>query len=352
VEAAQPSTDRFHDTENLRHELVQRRRRLSVATVGDRSAEVQRLLHEVDEALERMDQDRFGSCEVCHGSIEIERLNEDPLTTICLDCLTASERRSLEADLELAVEVQGSLVPRGEVVARGWKGWVHSRPVGTVGGDFAEIVADADEGRVRFVVGDVSGKGVSAALLGAHLQALIRSTDVVPRPLAERVAVVNRLFAAVTPVRFFATLVWGVVDRDGRGELVNAGHLPAVVVGREGCRLLESTGVPVGLFPGARFTSTPFELGPGEQILLFTDGVTESTDGRDREYGVEAVWSLVSARDLDLSLEETVSRYVRDVARHRGGHEQHDDLTVMVLRRDRCPPVGEHTDQRTISSTL
>ncbi len=352
MEAAQLIADTLPQTENLRRELVRRRGRLDTAAVGDQSGEFRRLIREVDEALERMDRNRFGACEVCHDLIEPERLDLDPLTRICLDCLSASERRSLEADLELAVEVQGSLIPRGEVSARGWRGYVHSRPAGTVGGDFAEIADATEDGLVYFVVGDVSGKGVSAALLGAHLQALIRSAVALPQPLVDRVSSVNRLFAAVTPIQAFATLVWGVVDRNGRGELVNAGHLPAVVVGREGCRLLESTGVPVGIFPGARFTSTPFELAPGDQILLFTDGVTESTDGRDREYGVDAVWSLVSARDLDLSLEETVTRYVRDVARHRGGHDPHDDLTVMVLRRDCCRPVGETTDQRAISSTL
>jgi len=352
VEAAQLIPEPISEPEDLRHELAQRRRQLTAVSAGDRSDDVRRLLHEVDRALDRMNGHRFGSCEVCHGLIEAERLAEDPLTKVCLDCLSEVQKRSLEADLELAVEVQGSLVPSGEVKADGWKGYVHSRPLGTVGGDFAEIAETGRDGLLRFVVGDVSGKGVSAALLGAHLQALIRSADAVSQPLAERVAAVNRLFSAVTPARFFATVVWGVVDRDGRGELVNAGHLPVLVVGRDGCRSLESTGLPVGLFAGARYTSTPFELAPGEQIVLVTDGVTESTDGRDREYGVDALWSLVSHRDLDLSLERTVARYLDDVARHRNGHDQEDDLTVMVLRRDCCRLVDAARDQRAISSTL
>jgi len=90
----------------------------------------------------------------------------------------------------------------------------------------------------------------------------------------------------------------------------------------------------VGIFAGARYESTPFTLADGEQLVLVTDGITESTDDRDHEYGVEGLWSLVSAGDLEISPEEAVSRYLDDVERHRDGMAQHDDVTVMVLRRD------------------
>jgi sigma-B regulation protein RsbU (phosphoserine phosphatase) len=313
---------------------------------------MERLLREVDDALHRMDHGRFGSCERCHGAIDTEDLNADPLRRLCLDCMTVSERVALEADLDLAFEIQGTLIPRGELTADGWRAFVHSNPAGPVGGDFVDLVELPDQKLVHFVVGDVSGKGVAAALLGSHLQALIRSSLGGERDLAERVATVNRLFAAATPAQVFATLAWGVVDRFGRGELVNAGHLPVVAIGRGGCRKLESTGVPVGLFPGARYTSTPFELAEGEQLVLFTDGVTEATDDRDREYGLDGLWSLVSTDDLDLSPEGAVSRYLGDVDRHRDGRNQHDDLTVMVLRRDCCRPLAGIAGQRLISSTL
>lgn len=350
--ASIPVTNAGTEAESIRGELLDRKHHLENASRGNRSGEFRRLIGEVDDALHRLDRGCFGSCEICHGPIDAERLAGDPLRKVCLECMSASERISLEADLELAFEFQGSLVPKGELSADGWRAFVHSDPAGAVGGDFADFVEQPDSGVVHFVVGDVSGKGVAAALLGSHLQALIRSSMAAKQRLDERVASVNRLFAAVTPSQVFATMVWGFVDRDGRGELVNAGHLPVFAVGRDGCRMLESTGVPVGLFPGARYSSTPFELAEGEQLVLFTDGVTESADGRDREYGVASLWSLVSARDLDLSPEEAVSRYLSDVARHRGGRGQQDDLTVMVLRRDCCLPVDGNVVQRAISSTL
>lgn len=323
-------------TETLRGELVHRRHLLETAARDESSGEVQRLLHQVDEALHRMDTGSFGACRICHDAIEPEGLRSDPLRSVCLECLSASERKNLEADLELAAEFQGSLIPKGELNARGWQAFVHSDPAGAVGGDFVDLIEAPDQDLVHFVVGDVSGKGVAAALFGSHLLALIKSSMAVPQTLSARVAAVNRIFAEVTPTRVFATLVWGVVDSNGLGELVNAGHLPVMAVGRGGCRKLESSGVPVGLFPGARFQSTPFQLEAGEQLLLVTDGITESTDEGDNEYGVDGLWSLVSTKDLDLSPEDAVSKYLGDVARHRNGVGPQDDVTVMVLRRDCC----------------
>ncbi len=82
---------------------------------------------------------------------------------------------------------------------------------------------------------------------------------------------------------------------------------------------IASSGVPIGIFAGARYESTPFTLADGEQLVLVTDGITESTDGSDNEYGVEGLWSLASAGDLELSPEQAVSRFLEDVERHRGG---------------------------------
>jgi len=328
------------EVESPHTQLIHRRDDLRTATKGGRSDELNRLLGEVDEALHRLEQESFGRCERCHGEIEAEALQSDPLGTICLECLSDSERKTLEADLELAAEFQKGLIPRGELSARGWRAFVHSDPAGAVGGDFADLIETPDRGLVHFVVGDVSGKGVAAALFGSHLLALIASSAGGRRSLPEMVASVNRLFAAASPTRVFATLVWGVVDASGRGELVNAGHLPVMIVGRRGCRQIASSGVPVGIFAGARYESTPFRLDADEQLVLVTDGITESTDDCDNEYGVEGLWSLVSSGDLDLSPEDAVSRYLEDVERHREGVAQHDDVTVMVLRRDSSEQTG------------
>jgi sigma-B regulation protein RsbU (phosphoserine phosphatase) len=116
--------------------------------------------------------------------------------------------------------------------------------------------------------------------------------------------------------------------------------------------VLESNGVPVGLFPGARFSSTSFEVAPGEQLVLYTDGVTESANELDREYGFDALWSLVSHKDLELTPAEAAARYLGDVTRHRHGRVQQDDLTLMVLRRDCRPLEAFAIDQRASSSSL
>lgn len=336
----------------FRDDLLQRRRVLESSSHRDHSGELRRLLVEVDAALHRIETGSFGSCEVCHGAIEHELLGVDPLQRMCLECLSTSERRALESDLELAAEVQHTLVPRGGRSVAGWQAFVHSRAAGAVSGDFADLIEGANGDGLQFVIGDVAGKGVSAALLASHLHALLRSVATLPEPLPRRVDRVNRLFASVTPDRAFATLVWGHVTADGHGELVNAGHPPAMIVGHGGCRQIGSTGIPVGLFAGARYSSSSFDLAPGEQLVLVTDGVTESADAGDREYGVDGLWSLVSPRDLDAELPEVAGRYLADVARHRGDRPQKDDLTLMVLRRDVRTVAPWTRAQRATSSTL
>lgn len=330
----------------LRDDLIHRRHLLESARSAGGGAEIRRLLDEVDEALRRMDQGDLGSCRVCGGAVEAELLGADPLRRVCLECLSSVERRALEIDLALAADFQGALTPRGELRLPGWHAYVHSRAAGTVGGDFVDLVEAPDDGGVRFVVGDVSGKGISAALLASHLQALFRAVVALPGSLTSRVARVNRMFSSVTPTQAFATMVWGQIDGSGRGELVNAGHPPALVVGRRGCRRVESTGVPVGLFASARYESSSFELSPGEQLVVVTDGVTESADGDDREYGVDGLWTMVSQRDLEVGPEQAAARYLDDVVRHRAGGPQHDDLTLLVLRRACCVAAPEPADHR------
>jgi sigma-B regulation protein RsbU (phosphoserine phosphatase) len=335
-----------------RNDLLSRRNRLVRLSDWDRTGEIARLLGEVDDALERIDRGTYRTCDSCGGSIERECLDADPCRRVCLECLSSSERELLEADLALAGELQASMVPRGERSMPGWKAFVQSRAAGTVSGDFAGLVRLPGGEQVSFIVGDVSGKGVSAGLLASHLQALLRSLAGSAGPLPRRLERVNRLFTAVTPTQAYATLIWGVVDGDGRGEVVNAGHPPALIVGRNGSHGVESTGVPVGLFPGVRYSGIPVELEPGERIVLYTDGVTESTDAGDQEYGVDALQTLVSRTDLDRAPDEVANRYLADVARHRSGLRHQDDLTLMVLRRDGRVNPARVAGQRLTSMTL
>src|SRR5438067_3803552 len=144
----------------LRDQLLERRHRLENFVEHDDAEQLRFLLEEVDAALARMDEDTFGMCEVCHGTVEAERLMADPLVSVYLGCLTSSQKRALEEDLELAARIQAELLPCRDLTHDGWQVSYHYEAASVVSGDYCDLVT-ADDGSLYFMLGDVAGKGVA-----------------------------------------------------------------------------------------------------------------------------------------------------------------------------------------------
>ena len=263
--------------------------------------------------------------------METDRLLADPLTTVCLDCLTDPERRALERDLALASRVQLSLLPPRDFAAGEWSGHYAYLPHGAVSGDYVDVLTGTNSGTDAVVmVGDVSGKGVAAALLMSHLHAIFRATA--GAGLAEMVERANRLLCAAAPAASFATLVAARLRPDGMIELCTAGHTPPLVVTADGIRQLPSDGMPLGLFCEAPYSTRELHLEPGEALLLATDGLTESTNGSDVELGSDGVGAALTSASRRSAAD--LVRAANDAARtHRRGAAAHDDLTVLAVRR-------------------
>src|SRR5574340_888423 len=190
----------------IRAILLDRRARLeSARTTVAGSDDLTRLLREVDGALDRMERGTYGLCEECHDPIERDRLLADPLTRVCLDHLDARQRRALEHDLEMAPRIQAGLLPPRHVAAAGWEAHYYYQPAGAVSGDYCDAVP-LDDG-FFFLTADVSGKGLSAALLMTHLHAVYRSLLPLGLPLPELMARANRVFCDSTLATHYATLV-------------------------------------------------------------------------------------------------------------------------------------------------
>jgi sigma-B regulation protein RsbU (phosphoserine phosphatase) len=321
------------DQARAREQLIDRRSRLHSAMSTQGTADLQHLLSHVDAALERLDNGSFGLCETCHDPVEQDRIAADPTVRVCLECLSDEQRAALEHDLELATHIQRALLPARRLRTGGWEFHVHFEPAGPVSGDFFDLVRPwPDREDIFFVVGDVSGKGVSAALLGSHLQAIFRSLAVLDLPVSEAMTRANHLFSQSTMANSYATLVFGRARSSGRIELANAGHVPPMVVRRNGVSELAATGVPLGMFTESRFDEQRIVLEPEDRMLLFTDGLTEAYNEREQEYGFDAV-RIQAADSWGCSAEETVQASVRDLERFRSGTPRHDDLTVVAARR-------------------
>jgi sigma-B regulation protein RsbU (phosphoserine phosphatase) len=316
----------------MREQLLERRHRLEVAAVElDDAAQLRRLLGEVDAALARMEEETYGLCEVCRDPVEAERLIADPLVSVCLGCMTVRQRRALEEDLELAARIQAGLLPCREFKHDGWQVSYHSEAASLISGDYCDFVT-ADDGSLYFMLGDVAGKGVAASLLMSQLHAMFRALVPVGLPLNQLVERASRIFCESTLPTHYATLVCGRADTAGEVEICNAGHLPPLLLRGGEARLIEATGLPVGIFCNEQFTSEKFRTEPGDTLFLFTDGLSESRDHADAEYGTARLKQLL-CQHHSLLPAELIAACLRDLKDFCGGATRHDDLTVMALRR-------------------
>ncbi|OLD63365.1 MAG: hypothetical protein AUI47_09335 [Acidobacteria bacterium 13_1_40CM_2_68_5] len=316
----------------LREQLQERRQKLeSAETVVPGDERVRRLLREVDAALMRMDEESFGLCETCHETIEAERLVGDPLLRYCLDHLSAAQQHALEDDLDLAARVLQGLLPPPTLRFPGYEVARHYEGAGPISGDYCDVL-DARDGSIYFVLGDVSGKGVAASMLMAHLHATFRALVPLNLPLDQLIGRASRLFCESALPSHFATLVCGRAFASGEVELTNAGHVPALIRRGGDIVRIEASGLPIGMFCDERFSVRRLRLSPEDSILLYTDGVSESRDPAGEEYGIDRLARLMS-ESRTLVPERLLAACLRDLTAFRAGAPKADDLALMAVRR-------------------
>lgn len=323
---------------DVRAQLLDRRQRVEAVIAANPAPQFQDLLNEIDLALGRLAAGTYGLCDACGDPIEPAGLMRNPLARLCIDHLTPSQARELEQDLDLAADVQFQLLPPRHLVDHGWEIAYQYEPRGAVSGDYCDVVRPSgDTGDLVFLLGDISGKGVAASMLMAHLHASIRALVGLGLPLHQVVERANRIFCDSTMANHYATLVCGRLSQSGDGEICNAGHCAPLLVRAGQVTRLESTGVPIGIFCVNEYPVGRFRLAPGDSLVLYTDGVTEARNADDEEYGDDRLAALVGARAGDPP-ETLVRACLRDLAAFRGRTPRADDITVMVIRRTEAVP--------------
>jgi sigma-B regulation protein RsbU (phosphoserine phosphatase) len=316
----------------LREQLIDRRQKLETAAGAfHRPAELTQLLEEVDAALHRMDIGTYGLCEVCHDPVESERLLADPLTRFCLGDLTPREQRALEEDLELASQIQIGLLPPPTQKIDGWEVSYHYQPAGAVSGDYCDLIRGEDES-LHFVLGDVSGKGVAASMLMAHLNAMFRTLISINLPLDQMVERASRVFCESTLPTQYATLVCGRATTSGDVEVCNAGHLPPLLIQEGKVTSIAATGLPVGVFCTESFSVNRVHMSKGDTLFLYTDGLSESLDDAGNEYGADRLSQLLCDNPA-LSTDSMISLCRQELHAFADGKSPRDDLTLMAIRR-------------------
>ena len=242
---------------------------------------------------------------------------------------------SLHRDLAIAREVQRASFPQRPPGIPGLSFASFYKPVLCVGGDYYDVLP-LQNGAWGIGIGDVSGKGIGAALVMANLQASIRAQTFQPRSELETLmANVNRLVWASSPRHFFASLFYAKYEVETRElQYVNAGHNAPMVLRwkHNQCEIfyLEASGAPLGLFEGSQFTSKAFQLEKGDVFVAYTDGITESENSCGESWRQERLETLLRARS-DCTPAQIVGHIVEEVLAFAKERSQGDDMTLVVV---------------------
>lgn len=239
------------------------------------------------------------------------------------------EMEKLEHELQLARRIQQQLLPREIPLDAGWNIDAHWQPASTVSGDFYDFLRLQD-GRLAIVMGDVSGKGMGAALVMATTRTVIRATSrdhVAPR---EILTLVNDFLAPDMTPGIFVTCGIAVLD-PGSGDLTlaNAGHCLPIIHTQAEVKELRATGMPLGLIPGSDYDEISTRIDPGDSVTFYSDGLIEARPTGDAFLGVEGVKTLLA----EIAPTQSPIPALLDAITGPGIETDHDDVTIVHISR-------------------
>jgi sigma-B regulation protein RsbU (phosphoserine phosphatase) len=242
------------------------------------------------------------------------------------------EKQRMEQELALGREIQGRLFPATPCGVTGTELAALSLPCYEVGGDYYDFI-ELPDGDLGLAIGDVSGKGVAAALIMSSLQAALRVAAPLEDDLPRLVRRLNSLVYRNTHARKYVTFFFArYTPSTGALRYVNAGHNPAFVAGNGEPIELWATGKPIGIMPDCTYEEGAIDLSPGSTLFLYTDGLNEAENPDDEEFGMDRLRELVvTQRDADIR--DIPNNVLEAVTAFERGTRPTDDKTIVVVRR-------------------
>lgn len=240
---------------------------------------------------------------------------------------------SLQEEMKMAASIQLKLLPECSPDIPGFEIVSVNIPARSVGGDYYDYIT-LSSGKIAFCVGDITGKGMPAAMLMANLQATIRSQASIFEDSARCLYGTNKLLFKSTDPDKFATVFYGILDPlTGTVEFANGGHdAPLLMRSTDGIDSLNATGLLVGIMEETIYEKGSITMEKGDILLIYTDGVTEAMDPELHEYGVQRLKQILSSQQTQ-SADAIRHAIIQDVRQHATGASQSDDITLMVIKR-------------------
>jgi sigma-B regulation protein RsbU (phosphoserine phosphatase) len=238
-----------------------------------------------------------------------------------------------EEELRVAHDIQQNLLPKGAPDFIGFDIYGRSIPAKEVGGDYFDLIKISDD-KLAVCLGDISGKGMPAALLMANLQATLRGQMQFTLSVSECISRSNKLLFQSTDTQKFATLFYGIINRDQMDlTYTNAGHDPPIIISSEGkINRLETGGTVLGFMPDYEYKEENIPFREGDVLVINSDGVTDSMNNKDQEFGHDRLEETIKS-GRDKSAKEINAHILNAVKSFTGDVPQFDDTTLVVIKR-------------------
>ncbi len=334
--------------ENIRNGLVEKQKDLSDWVRKSPSSKkalllgpaqenaVENHLQTIKNCIRRAEEGTLGVCKICLETVESDLLEVDYTANICLTHYSPEEMKRLENDLELAQTIQKTLLPQEVPDFPGIDISAFSSPAQIIGGDYFDFFR-LGNGDYAFAIADVAGHGVSAGMHMASVQAMLRSIVLMSDSPAEIMKRLHRLFTHNIRFTTFVSLFIAAYNPSMKTlTYANAGHTPPFLLGklRNGSELvhwLHPTGAAIGLIEEAEFHEKTIDLGMGDLLVMYTDGVTEAINQQNEQFGSDRLVNIVEP--LRECPPADVVREIRlGLHRFNGDHPHEDDITLVTVR--------------------
>ncbi len=299
----------------------------------DEEQNVQSHLHVIDASLEKINDKTLGFCEVCQGYVETNLLEMDYTACVCLSHYSEDEMRRLESELELSQTVQRALLPQRMPDIAGVELAAFSRPSDIIGGDYFDFFQFRD-GTQGLVIADVSGHGVSAGMLMTSLQTAVRTMAPETDSPAEVMERINRFYIHNINFTTFVTVFLARFDpATGILNYVNAGHNPPVFFSKRSGETswLMPTVSAVGLMEDYHARIASVTLSKDDVLLLYTDGITESINPQQKQFGQARLSELIR-QNADLSAPDLIQTVRQSMSAFGENQRPADDVTLITLK--------------------
>jgi len=235
-------------------------------------------------------------------------------------------------ELEAGHKVQSALMPDSNPEIEGWNVWLFTKSANDVGGDLIDYIQLGDD-KYGISIGDVAGKGLSAALIMAKLQATIRALAGVDISLTELISKINKIFHRDSLKNIFASLIYlELKEKENKIKLVNAGHMPPVVLRENEIESLSKGGPALGLMNNLYLDEIELEFKQGEKLFIYSDGITEAVNENGDFFGEQRLMTVLE-KQKQRSAENLGKYIIQTIEDYRGNARMNDDLSIVIIEK-------------------